>query len=298
MLWLAWLACAPPELEVLSRPNAVAVGPDGAVYVSDFGHDRIVELRPDGTVVRSFGRRGLGSGELWRVYALAVDQDGSLLVANRRPEDPTSSDGNTWEVKRFVEGRQTEVIPFQGHFTSDSHTMHSLDVRDDGSLLVANPAGGELFLLDGQGRYLGAYGGALRSDAAPHALDVQGEVAWVVDQRSHRLALVGPDGERGVPLTYGEAGALSFPSAVAVCPGRWVAVADLGNHQVQRFGLDGSFLGSFAPERAGPDQPVQLLSMAVSPDCDRLYLADSKGDRLLVVTPEGEVLREVHAVDR
>jgi len=296
MLWLAWLACAPPEPEGLSRPNVLAVGGDGSVYVSDFGHDRIVELEPDGTVVRSFGSRGLGVGELWRVYALAVDHDGSLLVANRRPEDPTSSDGNTWEVKRFVNGKQTEVIPFEGHFTSRSHTMHALDVRDDGSLLVANPAGGELFLLDDQGRYLGAFGGALRSDAAPHALDVQGDVAWVVDQRSHRLVRVGSSGERHVALRYGDAGGLSFPSAVAVCPDRWVAVADLGNHQVQRFDLDGAYLGSFAPERAGPDQPVQLLSMAVSADCSRLYLADSKGDRVLVTTPEGEVLRDVRAV--
>ena len=296
MFWLAWLACAPPEPEGLSRPNVVAVGDDGAVYVSDFGNDRIVQLDPDGEVVRRFGSRGLSQGQLWRVYALAVDRDGSLLVANRRPEDPTSSEGDTWEVKRFVDGVETEVIPFQGHFTSTSHTMHSFDVRPDGSLLVANPAGGELFLLGPHGSYQGAYGGALRSDAAPHAVDVQGEVAWVVDQRAHRLAVVGPEGERLVRLAYGEPGALSFPSALAVCPGRWVAVADLGNHRVQRFDLDGRFLGSFSPERAGPDQPVQLLSLAVSPDCTKLYLADSKGDRVLVTTPEGEVLRVVSRV--
>ncbi len=296
MLWFAWLACAPPPSESLSRPNVVAVGEDGTVYVSDFGNDRIVQLDADGAVVGGFGARGLGTGQLWRVYALAVDHDGSLLVANRRPDDQTSSDGNTWEVKRFLDGAQVEVLPFRGHFTSTSHTIHSMDVLADGSLLVANPAGGELFLLYARGSYQGAFGGVLRSDAAPHAVDVQGDVAWVVDQRAHRIERVGHDGERSFPLSYGEPGPLSFPSAVAVCPDRWVAVADLGNHRVQRFDLEGRFLDSFAPERAGPDQPVQLLSVAVSPDCTKLYLADSKGDRVLVTTPEGEVLRDVRDV--
>ena len=99
-----------------------------------------------------------------------------------------------------------------------------------------------------------------------------------------------------LPLSYGEPGALSFPSAIAVCAGAWFAVADLGNHRVQRFDLDGRFLDAFAPDRAGADQPVQLLSLDVSPDCERLYLADSKGDRVLVTRPDGEVLRDIRSV--
>ncbi len=296
MLWLAWLACAPPEPSGLSRPNALAVGRDGSVFVSDFGNDRVVELDADGDVVRRFGRHGLGIGELWRVYALAADADGSLLVANRRPEDETTSRGITWEVKRFVDGKQTEVLPFTGHFDSEAHTMSALAVRDDGSLLVANPAGGELFLLNREGSYQGAFGGVLRSDAAPQGLAVTGADAWVVEQRTHRVLRVQKGGAETFPLRYGEPGAVSFPSSIAVCPDQWIAIADLGNHRVQRFDLEGNFLDSFAPERAGPDQPVQLLAVGVSPDCSRLYLADSKGDRLLITSPDGEVIRGVRDV--
>ena len=295
MLMLLWLACRPPEPVTLARPNALAVGADGTVYVSDFGHDRLVELDAEGDVVRRYGGRGLGPGELWRVFALAVDLDGSLLVSNLRPDDVTGA-GNIWEIKRFSDGREIRTIPFAGHFSSSSDTISSMAVRADGSLLMANPAGGELFLLGQDGSYEGAFGGVLQADAAPSAIEWTDPVAWVLEQRHHRILQVGSSGAQVLPLSYGPPGGLSFPSSLAVCPGEWFAVADLGNHRVQRFGLDGTFLDAFTPERAGPDQPVQLLAIEVSADCERLYLADSKGDRVLITTPTGEVLREVHRV--
>ncbi len=86
-------------------------------------------------------------------------------------------------------------------------------------------------------------------------------------------------------------GQLRFPQAVASCPGRWVAVADLGNHQVVRFDWSGRHLGSFAPEPAGPKKPPQIVHIEVSADCGRMYVVDSKGSRVLVTTPEGEVLQ-------
>ena len=39
--------------------------------------------------------------------------------------------------------------------------------------------------------------------------------------------------------------------------------------------------------------PKQLMDLAVSPDCERLYLVDSKGNRVLVTTVDGEVLLEI-----
>ena len=49
------------------RPSAVAVASDGTIYVAD-GHGgdsnaRIVQLAPDGTVIKSWGKKGSGPGE-------------------------------------------------------------------------------------------------------------------------------------------------------------------------------------------------------------------------------------------
>lgn len=283
------LACAPTVPDALARPNALAVAPDGTLYVSDFGHDRIVAFRPDGSVERVFGFEGLGEGALYRVYAMTVDDDGALVVANRRPPDAASRDGHVWEVKRFVDGVETEVHRI-GPLGSRAHTMSGIAPLGD-HLLVANPGGGKLFELDEAGRDVGTYGGVLERGAAPNAIAADTDGFWVVDQARHRVDRVRPaQGLQRMTLEVDEAGALSFPSSVAVCPGEWLVVSDLGHHQVQRYDREGHWLGAFAPEPAGPDQPAQLLAVAVAPGCERIYVADSKGDRVLVVSPEGETL--------
>jgi sugar lactone lactonase YvrE len=288
-LLLLAIACGPALPTQLGRPNALALAPDGTLYVSDFSHDRIVAFGPDGQVT-TFGSPGLGRGQLWRVYALAVADDGSLLVTNRRPDGASDRQGEVWEIKRFVDGDEVDVRRFDGHFRSAAHTLQSLAPQSDGHLVVANPGGGELFVVDADGRYVGSFGGVFHASAAPHDVVRDGDVHWVVDQAQHGLYRVTAAGAQPFFVDDAGTGPLSFPSAVGVCPGEWLVVADLGNHRVQRFDLQGDYLGGFAPERAGPNQPVQLLDVAVSADCKRLYLADSKGDRVLVTTPQGEVL--------
>ncbi len=287
---LLLLACAPPLPDELGRPNALALGPDGVLYVSDFGHDRIVAFGPDGEARGVFGGRGLGKGQLWRVYGLTVDDDGTLLVTNRRPEGSVEREGDVWEVKRFRDGVEVGLRRFDGHFRSAAHTMNSIAVADGGRLVVANPGGGELFLIDADGRFVGSFGGVLHSSASPHAVARDGGVYWVIDQSQHGMYRVTASGAEPFFLDDGGHGPLSFPSAVAVCPGQWLAVADLGNHRVVRFDMEGNRLGGFSPERAGPNKPVQLMGIAVDASCERLYLADSKGDRVLVTTPQGEVV--------
>jgi hypothetical protein len=114
----------------------------------------------------------------------------------------------------------------------------------------------------------------------------------VIEKSRHRVSRMTSGGAEERVLLQDEGhGPPSFPTALAVCRDEWFAVADLGNHRVQRYTIDGRWLGGFVPEPAGPDQPVQLLDLALSADCGRLYLVDSKGDRVLVTDPEGEVLQ-------
>ena len=258
-MWLVALAACvdPPPPDRLSRPNAVVVAPDGSVFVSDFGHDRIVVFDADGRHTQTFGGHGIGPAELWRVYALAVapadappGRAGDLLVVNRRPLDARSTQGHVWEIQRFRGGEEVARSRFDGHFSSASHTMHSLAVRGDGSMIVANPGGGEVFELDPDGRFVGRIGGVPLPDAAPHALAIDGSTTWVVEQRAQRVVRLEADGARIFRLDDQGQGPLSFPSAVAVCPGEWLAIADLGNHRVQRYDLDGRWLGGFEPARA------------------------------------------------
>ncbi len=76
---------------VLRFPQAVAVGPDGAVYVTDQGSHIVQQFGPDGTWLRDIGTAGSRPGELSAMGAVAVTGDNQVVVA----------DGGTNRIVRF-----------------------------------------------------------------------------------------------------------------------------------------------------------------------------------------------------
>jgi sugar lactone lactonase YvrE len=63
-----------------ARPRALALGPDGLLYVADACNHRIQVFDRQGQFVRQFGTPGDGPGELRYPYDLGFDPDGFLLV--------------------------------------------------------------------------------------------------------------------------------------------------------------------------------------------------------------------------
>lgn len=279
----------------LARPNHVAVGSDGTVWVSDFQHDRLAHWSADGTFLGTWGENGLGRDELWRVTAMASTRDG-LLVANLRPLSDDSGAEVVTELKTLTAGHEVRAVVLDGRTLPPGARVNGIAERPDGHLVLSDSTHGELVEIAPDGRHVGRFGGVPRPDAEPYELAADGQDLWVVERDRHRITVVGPNG-RERPLTPADT-PFRFPSAVAVCAAAdppWVVVADLGNHRIRRFTLDGAPLASFAPHPDGPDRPPQLLDVAIAPDCSRLYVVDSKGDRVLVTDPNGTVLQVLQA---
>ena len=64
----------------LARPFHIVTGPSGHYFVVDGTEARVLEIARSGRIVRAFGRRGRGPGELVMPYSAAIGGDSILAV--------------------------------------------------------------------------------------------------------------------------------------------------------------------------------------------------------------------------
>ena len=65
-------------------PTNLALGPSGDLYVADgYGNARVHRFSADGQLLQSWGEPGAGPGQFHVPHGIAVDRDGTVLVADR-----------------------------------------------------------------------------------------------------------------------------------------------------------------------------------------------------------------------
>ncbi|MBK9517940.1 MAG: hypothetical protein IPO09_11390 [Anaeromyxobacter sp.] len=198
----------------LSAPAALAVGPDGSVYVAERGNRVVRRVAPDGTITTVAGTGQAGdSGDggpataaaLTDPAALAASADGALYLADR----------GAHRVRRVAPGGTISTVAGTGQagFSGDGGLAAlaqlsqptGLAVDRAGNLLVADLGNARVRRLDFAGRIetvagtgqpgaTGDGGPALAARLTPYKLALEPQGALLVSDAEHRVRRIGPDG--------------------------------------------------------------------------------------------------------
>jgi DNA-binding beta-propeller fold protein YncE len=253
----------------LSYPKALALDPDGSLYVIDAGHDQIQKFTPDGQFLAEFRIPGtetvpmpprrelvdLAAHPSRDVYVIDVPNEFALIL----PDHPTPD-----RVVRFT-GDGEFVQEWGGTGSAPGLFIHptGIAVDRDGAILVADAGNGRIqkFAPDGT------------------VLDVWGSEGQTVGARATPVAVERAPGQPLFTIP---------PLGIAVVPDGTILVT-IGGAELrgQRFASDGTFLGHWPPG-------IPIGAMAFD-RAGNVYVVrgriNTEPPQVRVFSPEGEVLR-------
>jgi sugar lactone lactonase YvrE len=167
---------------VLERPTGIAAA-SRSFYVADPPTHTVVELSDDGAVLRRFGARGAGDGELSFPTAVAIGRDGELLVV----------DALNFRVGRFApDGRWLGSFGEPGETTGALARPKGIARSPDGRIFVADAQRDEVlvYLADGTFRFaIGSSGAAPGQFQGPTGLAIAAGRLAVADSLNARVQI-------------------------------------------------------------------------------------------------------------
>lgn len=298
---LAGAACTPAGMQ-FSRPNGVAVAPDGSLFVMDRGNHRVVHVAPDGTVATTWGGLGTDAEHLYTGWDAALDDAGNVYVCNQvRDENGyVIHDGVKVFTARGRFVRELGGEDYPANPDSRVRKAYGVDVDSAQRVYVADYGTNSVRVFDRRGEQIAEFFG--QSGIADGEFEGLNDVA-VDDERGYLYAVDHVNGrvqqfrlavsaDQALAVThratfgsYGQdEGQLAYPQYVAVNDrSGWVYVGDMANRRIQVFDPEGVGVGVFAP----PDvEDWQVMGLAVGDD-DAIYAADAFNDTVWVFEADG-----------
>jgi DNA-binding beta-propeller fold protein YncE len=281
---------------VLRFPQAVAVGPDGNVYVTDQGSHLIQKFTPAGQWLADIGNAGTRPGELTAIGAIAVTGDDQVVVADGGSNRVVRFNGVTGELIGSWGGPGTDLGKF--HFGAGGGN----DAAAGGGLAAS---GSTLYIVDtGNDRVLryqsdGSSGteivppGTLQN---PRGVAVRGTRMLVADDQHHRVAAFDTGGHLLASIGSGQGagpGQLNFPYGVAIDAQGRVFVADDMNQRIVRYSTPATkyqYKARWGSYGTGPGQLAYPRGAATNTSGE-LFVANTGNDRVDVFDSTGTLKR-------
>jgi DNA-binding beta-propeller fold protein YncE/outer membrane protein OmpA-like peptidoglycan-associated protein len=272
-----------------SNPWGIAVAPNGDVFVTDNGNDRIQRFSSTGTYMGKWGSSGSGDAAFDQPSGIAVAPNGDVYVADiGHNRIQYFSSAGTYKGKWGSYGLADDQLD----------RPYGIAVAPNGDVYVADTYHNRIKYFSSSGTYRGIWGASGSGDGqfnSPFGIAVapNGDV-YVADTGNHRIQRFSSTGTYGG--RFGASGSgdgqLSNPYGVAVASNGDVFVADTVNHRIQRFSSTGTYSGKWGASGSGDGQFTYPNTVAVAANGD-VYVADKNNNRAQyfgahgTITPSG-----------
>jgi len=248
----------------LTDPFGVAIGPNGHIFLTDAGANHLLEILPDGTLVRVIGSPGSSAGQFMGPAGIAFDRFGNFYVA----------DSGNGRIQKF-DGQGSFLLQWSGTSPVTLGSPFDIAIDDWDHVFVvdngtSSPA--QVCVFTCTGAYVTNFTGGIIS---PGAVAVRGRTGIFVSER---------DGSDPSIVSFGYPPMIISIQDVPDDQGRWVRLTF--GHSIFDSGYTPDVITGYAIYRQQPEGASKSAAEAVAlPPAYAQHAVDLEGWDALTVIP-------------
>jgi DNA-binding beta-propeller fold protein YncE len=167
---------------LFSWPHGLFAAPDGTLWVTDGQKQIVMQLAPDGRVLRTLGKPGVagdGPDTFNSPSAVLVAPNGDIFVADGHGDYPVPHT-NDRMVKFSKNGKFIKAWGHHGSEPGNFDVPHSLAMDSAGRVFVADRANNRIQIFDQNGKLLDIW----KQLGRPSAVYIRNDIIYVGDSQS------------------------------------------------------------------------------------------------------------------